>query len=163
MLGQLYVQELQYEMISMAKMLARLPNDKLNWKPHEKSMTLGQLAAHTAEIPDYILKIIKQDGIDFASDYTPLPAESSEQLQAAFQQKCSEATAALLAVSDETLYQNWTMRNGDQIIAVLPRVGAIRSVVFSHFIHHRGQLSVYLRMLDIPVPSIYGPSADEAV
>ena len=163
MLGGLYTQELQYEMISINKMLARLPDDKLDWKPHEKSMSLGQLAAHIVEIPGYINAIIDKNELNFADGYEPLKAESSGQLVVAFKEITDKAIAALNSVSDLSMYQNWTLRNGDQVIFTIPRVGAIRSMVFSHMIHHRGQLSVYLRLLNVPVPSIYGPSADEAV
>lgn len=162
MLGALYVQELQYEMISIQKMLERIPDDKLDWKPHERSMTLGQLAAHIAEIPGYASIIIDQPELDFAKGYTPLKAESAAGLIKSFHEITSDAIQKLGAVSDLSMYQNWTLRNGEEVIFTIPRVGAIRSMVFSHMIHHRGQLSVYLRMLDIPVPSIYGPSADEA-
>ena len=149
-------------MISLAKMLARIPDDKLDWKPHEKSMMLGKLAAHACEIPGYIALVIDTDERDVAASRTPLQAESSAQLVKSFQEITNKAIEKLNAVTDLAMYQNWTLRNGEHVIFAMPRVAALRSFVFSHMIHHRGQLSVYLRMLDIPVPSIYGPSADEA-
>jgi uncharacterized damage-inducible protein DinB len=163
MIGQKIASELKHEAVSTTKMLERLPADKLDWKPHEKSMTLGLLASHTAELFGFITKVLTSDEINFAANnYMPTVVKSSEEAVALFKDKLASALNELEKITDEKLMENWTMRNGDHVIFTMPRIAAIRGVGISHFIHHRGQLSVYLRMLDIPVPSIYGPSADEA-
>jgi uncharacterized damage-inducible protein DinB len=164
MLAQKLIGELQHEAVSTRKMLERIPNDKLDWKPHEKSMTLGLLASHVTELPGFLTKVLSSDELNFeANAYVPFNAKSAEELVKNFNEKIDSAIAALEKTNDETLKNTtWTMRNGDHIIFSVPRMGAIRGFAISHFIHHRGQLSVYLRMLDIPVPSIYGPSADES-
>jgi uncharacterized damage-inducible protein DinB len=164
MIGQKIASELKHEAVSTMKMLERLPDDKLDWKPHEKSMTLGRLASHTAELSGFITRILTSDEMDFLTrEYVPTVVKSSEEAVALFKEKSASALAELEKVTDEKLMENWTMRNGDHVIFTMPRIAAIRGVGISHFIHHRGQLSVYLRMLDIPVPSIYGPSADETM
>ena len=129
-------------------------------------MKLGFLAAHVATIVDWAVKIITLESFDVSSsdsaDWKVPSFESSEQLLAAFDSTAAEARAAIAGASDETLMQPWPLLNGDHVIFTLPRVAAIRSMVYSHLIHHRAQLGVYLRLLDIPIPGMYGPSADDA-
>lgn len=154
--------ELQHEKISTRKMLERLPDDKMDWKPHDKSMTLWQLSHHVAEIPGYITAVLAKSELNFADIPAVAPSNSAADLVALFDKKIDEALAHMQTADDSMLQQDWTLRAGDHVIFTVPRIGALRMFALNHFIHHRGQLSVYLRLLNVPVPSIYGPSADEA-
>jgi uncharacterized damage-inducible protein DinB len=154
--------ELKHESASTRKMLERVPTEKLLWKPHEKSMLLTRLATHIATTPLWISRIITADEFDFAKTPIKIPnAESNEQLLKVFDETLATNISVLESASDEVLNGNWTFRNGDHIFFTMSRKVALRSLAFNHLIHHRGQLSVYLRLLDIPVPGMYGPSADE--
>jgi len=154
--------EFDHEMAITRKTLERIPQEKLSWAPHEKSMSLGRLAGHVAELPHFGSIIMKTDSMDLASgDYQPLTATSQKQALDAFDKAAAEARAAIAAASNEELMQSWTLLYGGQTVFAAPRVGVLRSMMLSHMIHHRGQLSVYLRLNNVPVPSIYGPSADE--
>jgi uncharacterized damage-inducible protein DinB len=158
--------EFDQEMISTRKTLERLPDDKFAWKPHDKSMPLGKLAEHLAGIPGWIPMTIDEDSLDLAppggSAPTPPPAETSAQLLELFDKNIAAARTALERVSDERLMQPWSLLHGGATLLTLPRVAVLRTFVMNHLIHHRAQLGVYLRLNDIPVPSVYGPSADEA-
>ncbi len=157
-----FIDELKYESGLTKKMLERVPLEKALWKPHEKSYTLGRLATHIAEIPQWISRVITIDDFDFmAQPFSRHVAESQEELMNIFQEKLNKAIADLETMTDEDFDKKWIMRRGDQVIREMPKKVAIRGWGFSHFIHHRGQLSVYLRLLDVPVPGMYGPSADE--
>ena len=162
MLNQALIPELKHEASSTKRLLERVPIEKFDWKPHEKSMTLGRLASHVAEIPDWMTATLTTDELNFAiSGYKPSIPISKEELMEKFEKSYTKALETLQLASDETLKGNWTLRNGDHIIFTMPRIATLRSFVMNHFIHHRGQLTVYLRLLDIPVPGMYGPSADE--
>jgi uncharacterized damage-inducible protein DinB len=162
MLNQPFIAELKQEAGSTKRILERVPEDKFEWKPHEKSTTLGRLATHVAELPGFLNSILIMDEFDFAKgDYKPSFTKTSEELMNVFQEKIDEVVKTLENTSDEKLQQNFTIRNGDHIFPSLPRIVAIRSMALNHLIHHRGQLAVYLRLLDVPVPGLYGPSADE--
>ena len=142
--------------------LERVPADKFDWKPHEKSMTFGRLASHIAEMFGWTKETLANDVLDFATmDYKPFEPSSTEELLAFFDEKIAASKTALADTSDEKFMTDWTMRNGEQVYFTMPKVAVMRSFVMNHIVHHRGQLSVYLRLNDIPVPSIYGPSADE--
>jgi uncharacterized damage-inducible protein DinB len=157
-----FIAELKSESNSTQKMLERVPIEKKEWKPHEKSFTLGRLATHVAEIPHWISRIITIDDWDFAvQGFTRQIAQSKEELMDIFQTKLRKAIADLDALNDDDFNKTWIVHNGDQMRREMPKKVAIRSWGFSHLIHHRGQLSVYLRLLDVPVPGMYGPSADE--
>lgn len=162
-----FIAELKHESSLTKKMLERVPFDKkdpivIGWKPHEKSMTLGRLATHIAQIPHWISDIIHIDDYDFASrSFKPVTADSKEELMKIFQETLDMAIADLDIVSDEALNEKWTVRAGEKVMYNTPKKVAIRGWAFSHLVHHRGQLSVYLRLLDVPVPGMYGPSADE--
>ena len=161
-LGQILTAELQHEAISARKMLERIPSDKLTWKPHEKSMTLERIAGHIVEMVGWTKETLTQDELDFSKyDYTPKVYTNSAELVADFDNNVAQAVEILRDTSNETMAENWRMRNGEQIYFEMPKAAVMRTFVMSHIVHHRGQLSVYLRLLDIPVPSIYGPSADE--
>ncbi|MBX7044500.1 MAG: DinB family protein [Ignavibacteria bacterium] len=157
------IAELQHEAVSTRKMLERVPADKFGWKPHEKSMTLGRLASHIAEIPGWTNETINQDVLDFAKmEYKPFEPNSAEELVKFFDDKLASALDTLKNnATDENLMGMWTMKNGETVYMTMPRIAVMRGFVLSHLIHHRAQLGVYLRLLDVPVPSSYGPSADE--
>jgi uncharacterized damage-inducible protein DinB len=162
MLGSIHAAELEQEAKSTRKMLERVPAEKLSWKPHEKSMSLMQLAVHVAEIPSWTRPSITQPELDFATfDYTPPTVTSADDLVAIFDKNVADAIAVLQEAPDAAFGESWTMRNGETVYFTMPKAAVMRGFVMSHFIHHRGQLSVYLRLLDVPIPSIYGPSADE--
>jgi uncharacterized damage-inducible protein DinB len=157
-----FIAELKHESALTKKMLERVPMDKADWKPHEKSMTLGRLAVHVAEIPHWISDIINIDEFDFQQHYKPNQATTSEELLKVLDDKMNAAIADLDRMSDEDLMKVWVVKQGDKVYFNLPKGAAIRGWAFSHQIHHRGQLSVYLRLLDVPVPGMYGPTADES-
>ena len=157
-----FLNELENEAKVTRSVLERVPADKFDWKPHEKSMTFGRLASHVAEMFGWTKSTLTSDVLDFATmEYTPFEPKTTDALLAFFDEHIATAKAALSSTSDETFLTDWTMRNGDQVYFTMPKVAVMRSFVLNHIIHHRGQLSVYLRLNDIPVPSIYGPSADE--
>lgn len=162
MLSQQIIEELKHEASSTKRMLERIPEEKFDWKPHEKSKTLGQLATHVADLPGFLNSILTRDEVDFTKgDYKTSLVKTPEELMKAFQEKLDEVLQTLPNTSDERMRGNFTLRSGDHVIATVPRIIAARSMALSHIIHHRGQLSVYLRLLEIPVPGMYGPSADE--
>jgi len=156
------IAELKFESDLTKKMLERVPVEKGSWRPHDKSMTLGRLATHVAEIPHWISRIITIDDWDFAvQGFSSHSADSKEELMKTFQDKLNQAIDDLETMTDEGFDKTWIVRRGDQMRRELPKKVAVRAWGFSHLIHHRGQLSVYLRLLDVPVPGMYGPSADE--
>ncbi|MBI3697943.1 MAG: DinB family protein [Acidobacteria bacterium] len=154
--------EFDQEMGHTRKTLERIPEDKLAWKPHDKSMTLGRLAGHVAELPGFATTTIQTDSLNFSmGEFKPLIATSRRQVLEAFDQKAAEARAAIAGASDEHLMKTWSLEYGGKTLFTLPRVAVLRSMMLNHIIHHRAQLGVYLRLNNVPVPSIYGPSADE--
>jgi uncharacterized damage-inducible protein DinB len=162
MLNQAFIAELKHEAASTKRILEKVPEGKFDWKPHEKSMTLGRLTSHVAELPGFLNSILTMDDFDFTKgDYKPSHANTPEELMNVFQQKLDEVVQTLENTSDEKMHANFTLRSGDHVIATIPRKVAVRSMALNHIIHHRGQIAVYLRLLDIPVPGMYGPSADE--
>lgn len=157
-----FLSELENEAQVTRACLERVPADKFDWRPHEKSMTFGRLASHIAEMFGWTKETLRSDVLDFATmDYTPFEPKTSEELLTFFDEHIAAARAIIADTSDETFLTDWTMRNGEQVYCTMPKVAVMRSFVINHIVHHRGQLSVYLRLNDIPVPSIYGPSADE--
>ena len=158
-----FIAELKYEAGLTRKMLETVPMDKADWKPHEKSMTLGRLATHIAETIHWIPVILQADEFDFASNPSPKghTAGSSEELLTILDNNLNKAITTLSQTDDETFNKTWSVKRGEHLVMASPKKVAIRGWAFSHQFHHRGQLSVYLRLLDIPVPGMYGPSADE--
>ena len=158
--------EFDMEMATTRRVIERVPDEKLGWKPHEKSMTMGHLAAHLGEMVSWTVPTISEDALDMNAPggppYQPPPANSIAEILATFDAYVIAARAAIAGVSDEDFMKNWSLLSGGQTLMTMPRVAVIRTFVMNHIIHHRGQLSVYLRLNDIPVPSIYGPSADES-
>jgi len=159
---EMFSQELEQESLTTRKMLARVPNDKYDWQPHEKSMRLIRLASHVAELPSWISMALTTDELDFAQNpYQPKEIENTDQLLSFFEKSYEEGMSALAKAREEQLDQPWTLREGDQIYGNYTKGGVIR-MALSQIIHHRAQLGVYLRLLNIPIPGSYGPSADEA-
>jgi uncharacterized damage-inducible protein DinB len=153
--------ELDQESAITRRILERVPTDKLSWKPHEKSMSLGELALHVATIAGEIASVASADGYDVESMRPPqVPATNSEILRR-FDEQLRTANVLLGKMDDAFLLENWRLNKGEREIMSMPRLALIRSILLNHVYHHRGQLSVYLRILDVAVPSIYGPSADE--
>ena len=156
------IMELQAERVSARETLSRIPDDQWGYKPHEKSMGLGQLGSHIAETFTWIDSIVENDVFDMdPTAYVPWIASSKEELLQTFDSNLDGMIAKLQGQSDEHLMGNWKMTMGGQVAMEMPRVAVIRMFMISHTIHHRAQMTVYLRMLDVPLPSIYGPSGDE--
>ena len=157
--------EFDQEMANTRKTLERCPEDKFGWKPHPKSFSMGSLATHIANMTGWAVDIIEKDTFDIAPPgappYKEEPAASRQELLALFDKSASAARAALAGSTDEGLAQTWALLAGGQTILSMPRIACIRSFVMNHTIHHRAQLTVYLRLNDVPVPALYGPSADE--
>ena len=154
------IQELELEAARTRRVLERVPTDKLTWAPHAKSMNIGKLASHIASIPGRLSAWILTDEFHFTPNPTPEPT-STEQILAAHDASVAEAKQNLAKVGDAGLATMWSAKMGDKTLMSMPKGAVVRTLVLNHAFHHRGQLSVYLRLLDVPVPSIYGPSADE--
>lgn len=155
------LKELEKEAVTTRKMLALVPGDKYDWKPHEKSMGLKQLAVHVAELPGWVSMALTTEGLDFAANpYTPEPVSNTHELLTYFETNLKSGAEALEKAKEDDLLPNWTLRNGDEIYDVSPKRDVIRMSI-SQTIHHRAQLGVYLRLLNIPIPGSYGPSADD--
>jgi uncharacterized damage-inducible protein DinB len=158
---QIFLKELDAESVTTRKMLERVPSDKFAWKPHEKSMSLVQLATHVAELPSWISMTLTTDELDFAANpYTPEVVANTKELVAYFERSLADGRAHLLSAREEQLEEPWTLRNGEEIYSTSTKAEVIR-MSLSQIIHHRAQLGVYLRLLHIPIPGSYGPSADE--
>lgn len=155
--------EFTHESANTRKLLARVPLEKKDWTPHKKSMTLQRLATHVADIPNWVSLVIEQEELDFATTPYKLPkADTVEELLAIHDNAVAAALKSIAAAQVEALKnKNWTMRQGEHVILSMPKIAVLRSLALNHLYHHRGQLSVYLRLLDIPLPALYGPSADE--
>ena len=143
------------------KLLECVPEDKLDWKPHERSRTLGELAGHIAECPTWTGAML-EDSMDFAemADYKPYVPASKQELLETMEQNRAGFAPVLDGKGDDFMRATWTMKMGDQVVMEQPRADVIREIIVSHNAHHRGQLTVYLRMLDVQVPKTFGPTAD---
>ena len=157
------IADFKSEASNTSKVLAAVPADRFDWKPHVKSMTLGQLASHVAENPMWAgsMMTAELDFLEMEKDYKPFAASSTEELVSTFEKNAAMLEQTLEGQSDEHMTGDWTMRKGDQVMMTQPRDAAIRSTIIHHAIHHRGQLTVYLRLLDVRVPGTYGPTADD--
>jgi uncharacterized damage-inducible protein DinB len=155
--------QLEEEAEASRRALERVPEGRQDWKPHEKSMPLGYLAALVARMPGWVAMMINRDEYDFAypSEYTPKPVATARELLQVLDGSLAEARQALSATSDEHLSKPWRLLVAGQLVSEDPRSQALRNGVFSHMAHHRGQLTVYLRLNEAAVPAIYGPTADE--
>ena len=157
------IAELKHESANTRKILERVPTDKLDWAPHEKSMKLGKLAKHIADLPVWIERILSANEFDFATaSFNREPPVSTEEILQLFDERLAKAIKCLEAATDENFNGLWIFRRGELIMFQLPKKVAFRSMAYNHIYHHRGQLSVYLRLLNVPVPGMYGPSADES-
>lgn len=160
-LAETYTNQLKHVAAANKRMLERIPADKLDWKPHTKSMSLGRLGMHIAELPIWVNRLLEADHFDFfATPYKPNVPDSLEQILQEYETRLAAATDVLSHATDEQLQQHWQLRKGETVLFDLPRTSVLRNEQ-QHMVHHRGQLSVYLRLLDVPVPGIFGPSADE--
>ena len=154
--------ELAHEAATTRRLLDRVPERHLAWKPHEKSMTLGRLATHIAEIPGWVGSIVEKDEFDVGTGgYVPPTIDRVPEIVAMFDRNVAAATETLKRQSNDRLLAKWQLKRKGQLVVEMPRLGMIRSLLMNHLIHHRGQLSVYLRLQNVPLPSIYGPTADE--
>jgi uncharacterized damage-inducible protein DinB len=157
--------EFDHEMATTRKVLERIPEDKLDWRAHPKSNTIGWNANHLAELPGWSVSIVTQPEFDFApvggQRYQTPKLTSRREILELFDRNVADARKALAGLKDESLNDPWTLRGGDRIIFTMPRASVIRSFLMNHIIHHRAILGVYLRLNNIPVPAMYGPSGDE--
>lgn len=153
--------ELAHEAVATRKTLERVPEEHFDYKPHEKSMPLGMLASHLAEIPGWAGVTLDREEFVMEGEYKPWIAKDRQELLAKWDESLAAMKALLTDYPNDKMMVNWRFKMGDQVIFEMPRIGVMRSMILNHLIHHRAQLGVYLRMLDIPVPSVYGPSADE--
>lgn len=156
--------EFEHEAATTRRLLERVPADKFDWKPHEKSFSLLQLTTHLADMPGWMAVVGPKDELDLSTPMErPDPPKTTDELLARYDKNVETFKTIGAEVPDDSLMDPWRLRTGDKVHFEIPRVASIRSFILNHFIHHRGQLSVYLRLLDVPLPSIYGPTADENV
>jgi uncharacterized damage-inducible protein DinB len=155
------LKELEQEAQTTRKMLERVPTEYFNWQPHKKSMTIQRLATHIAELPGWVTMAVTTDGLDFAHNpYQQEEVGNTAELLDYFERSLADGRSHLQAAKEETLAENWTLRNGEEIYSVATK-GEIIRMAYCQMVHHRAQLGVFLRLLDIPIPGSYGPSADE--
>ena len=164
-LNQMILPELAHEMAGTRRTLERVPDDKLVWKPHAKSFSMGDLAAHLAEMPTWASVTLEQDSFDVnppgGSTYQRPNLGSRSEILEFFDKNLAAAKETLQRATDEQLMKPWSLMNGGKVTMIMPRIAVFRSFIMNHNIHHRAQLCVYLRLNDVPVPALYGPSADE--
>lgn len=154
--------ELERETQNTKRVLDRLTDEHWDYKPHAKSMTLGQLATHVVELHNWVSGALNREAYDFKVDHTPVEVSGVAELKALLENGYERNKEIIEQMTTLQWQEEWTLRAGDWVIAQLPRAAAIRFIINNHLVHHRGQLTVYLRLLDIPVPGLYGPSADES-
>jgi uncharacterized damage-inducible protein DinB len=154
--------ELTREAATTRRVLERVPSDQLGWRPHQKSKSAGELAWHIAAIPGRIARLVQEDDVDVTTVKQPPMPETTAGIVEGFDQRVAEAKELLARLDDAALARITTMRRGDVKIFSGPKLALLRAVMLNHTYHHRGQLSVYLRLLNVPVPSVYGPTADES-
>ena len=159
--GAMLLPEFDHEMAGLRKALERIPADQLGFKPHEKSWTMQQLAGHLAQLPGWTQVTVTTTELDLAQPWEQPPLDTRDQILAVFDDQVAQARAALEGASAEDLMIPWSLKMGDEVIFSMPRIAVLRSFVLNHVIHHRGQLTVYLRLTGGSVPALYGPSADE--
>jgi uncharacterized damage-inducible protein DinB len=155
------LQELEQEASTTRRVLERVPDSKLTWKPHPKARTLGELALHVAMVPGAVAEFVAQPSPVQAPQFADPSARSATKLVSTLDDSIANAKRLLGKMDDATIMATWRMMQGDRELMAVPRIAMLRAVMLNHWYHHRGQLSVYLRELDVPIPSIYGPSADE--
>jgi|SRR5579863_6893253 len=159
-ISEVLLPEFDHEIANTRKILDCVPEDKFTWKPHTKSMTLGRLASHVAEMPQWAVVTINEDKLELIPGTKPFNAETKAELMEKLDKNAADARAAIAGASDDHLGKIWTFIYGGQTVFAMPRTAVLRGMVMSHLIHHRGQLSVYLRLNEVAIPGMYGPSAD---
>ena len=155
------LQELEQEAQTTRRLLERVPGDRLEWRPHHKARTLGQLALHVAMVPGGVAEFVASPSPAEAPQFLDPSPKSASELVPTLDDSIAKAKKALGRLDDAAMTATWRMVAGDRELLAIPRIAMLRSVMLNHWYHHRGQLSTYLRTLDVPLPSIYGPSADE--
>jgi uncharacterized damage-inducible protein DinB len=159
------VMEFDHEMAGTRKTLERVPDDKFGWKPHDKSGTMGWLAGHLANLPGWAASAINEDSLDLAPGgvqiVPPPPPKTRKELLELFDKNVVTGRAAIAAASDAQFFKPWSLLRDGKTLMTMPRIACLRGFILNHVIHHRAQLGVYLRLNNIPVPALYGPSADE--
>ncbi|HEY9422956.1 MAG TPA: DinB family protein [Thermoanaerobaculia bacterium] len=163
MISQSLLPEFDQEMKTTRRIIENAQTEKFAWKPHDKSFSFGDLATHVAQLVSWGSVVMSSDELDIGGNFPRPQIGSTQDILDLFDKNVADTRAALANASDEEFMKPWTLRKGDHTVFTLPKVAVVRAMVMNHIIHHRGQLSVYLRLNDIPVPSIYGPSADEQV
>ena len=161
MLTEAFIREFEQESATTRRVLERVPQDRLTWKPHPKSMSVGVLALHVAMSPSFIADWALQDSVEMGDMGASPEPKSTAEILAAHDEGVKKTKAALAKIGDAGMAKDWKLTAGGATVMGMPKVALVRAIVLNHTYHHRGQLSVYLRLLDVPVPSIYGPSADE--
>ncbi|MEO8593311.1 MAG: DinB family protein [Candidatus Solibacter sp.] len=158
--------ELDQELATTRKCLSRIPEDKFNYKPHPKSFDMISLAVHISTMLGWGVTTLQADSFDYAPEggepYVAPTVKTNTELMELFEKGAAEFRSMLAAADNEAMMKPWSLLGGGKVMFTMPKVAVIRGMIFNHIVHHRGQLSVYLRMCDIPVPAMYGPSADEA-
>lgn len=154
------IAELEQEAETTRRVLERIPEDRLSWRPHPKSMSLGQLALHIATTPGGVAQVAAQDSMERPQFDRPEPKSKREVLEA-LEQSLASAMEFLRGLDDVRATQPWSMTLGGKPVFTVPRIGMVRTIMLNHWYHHRGEMQVYLRLLNVPVPSVYGPTADE--
>lgn len=158
---EIFAKELEQEAVTTRKMLERIPDDQYGWQPHQKSMSIQRLANHIAELPGWVSMTLNTSELDFANNpYTPTTFNKTSDLLQYFEQTLDDARKELARARAEQLSENWTLRNGDEIYSTSSKLDVLR-MTYCQIVHHRAQLGVYLRLLNVPIPGSYGPSADE--
>ncbi len=160
-ISQMLLPEFDQEMANTRKILELVPEDRFDYKPHEKSMTLGRLASHVAEMPGWAKATIESDVLELQPGQQPFNAKTRQEILDSFDKNVGEARALLAATSDEHMGKTWSLRMAGKDMFSMPRVAVLRGMVMNHMIHHRAQLGVYLRLNNVVFPGMYGPSADE--
>ncbi len=155
------IAELKHETNNTKRVLNNLSDEHWTWKPHEKSMSLGALATHIVELHSWVTDAAGKDVFNFHIDYKPMPEMTLAAISSLLDSSLQKNIDFVNSKDDEFWLQEWTLKAGDHVISQLPRLGAVRYIITNHLIHHRGQLTVYMRLLDIPLPGIYGPTADD--
>ncbi len=159
-IAQTLLAELEQESHTTRRVLERVPQAHLSWKPHPKSLSLGQLALHVATVPGNVAELLVPDSME-APDFIHAEADSAAQLVPALEASVARARRHLGGLSDAAMGSTWRVMQGERELMAMPRAAFARAIMLNHWYHHRGQLLVYLRLLDVPVPSVYGPTADE--
>lgn len=153
--------ELEHEKNNTLRVLNNLVDNKFDYKPHEKSMTVEQLANHIVELHSWVALALTRDSFDLHTDYKPYVFKNVAELKAQLENDFIKNKEIIENLDEAVYFTNWTLKAGEYVISSIPKAGALRFIVTNHLIHHRGQLTVYMRLLDLPLPGIYGPSADE--